>query len=408
MSDVGARESIPAEENPTTSTRNDPSASTQTDSGRAAESGTTEEPSKKRSLLPIPSRSSSHVKQDQSATSTALTGATANEDGTSIGKNSNNSVGRQQRDTSRASSRRRRRGPTTPGDVANAGSAKEDVQTTPKQPQKKNLFLSFLNCCSGPDGKMDTEGPNVPAKRTTRSQTAGAPSSSEKPTSSRSDQKTSEANALDEKMQTNGSAGQPQSSNEKELPKDPRNDTSQQALDSAVGAGIAIPAIAGPSHDVEEAETSPTAVPVVSQPANNSTTQPVTDSSQLPTPPADQEAPPIADRTEKQIKRDSDIDMLDAPPVEEKLQQTPPVAEEKVTSGVALPPPPPIVNKEQPVASTEVPPVPGPPAEGQKWLLPPVQPHLKGRKCLVLDLDETLVHASFKVRSWTPQMIGSC
>mmetsp|Transcript_3045 Transcript_3045/g.4876 ORF Transcript_3045/g.4876 Transcript_3045/m.4876 type:complete len:239 (+) Transcript_3045:2136-2852(+) len=29
-------------------------------------------------------------------------------------------------------------------------------------------------------------------------------------------------------------------------------------------------------------------------------------------------------------------------------------------------------------------------------LLPPIAPHMKGRKCLVLDLDETLVHSSFK------------
>ncbi|CAK7246127.1 MAG: hypothetical protein STHCBS139747_007749 [Sporothrix thermara] len=32
-----------------------------------------------------------------------------------------------------------------------------------------------------------------------------------------------------------------------------------------------------------------------------------------------------------------------------------------------------------------------------KALLPPIDPRLKGRKCLVLDLDETLVHSSFKI-----------
>ncbi|KIX02126.1 uncharacterized protein Z518_08065 [Rhinocladiella mackenziei CBS 650.93] len=31
------------------------------------------------------------------------------------------------------------------------------------------------------------------------------------------------------------------------------------------------------------------------------------------------------------------------------------------------------------------------------WLLPPIKPHLKGRKTLVLDLDETLIHSSFKI-----------
>lgn len=30
------------------------------------------------------------------------------------------------------------------------------------------------------------------------------------------------------------------------------------------------------------------------------------------------------------------------------------------------------------------------------WLLPPQTPEMKGRKCLVLDLDETLVHSSFR------------
>jgi RNA polymerase II subunit A small phosphatase-like protein len=36
--------------------------------------------------------------------------------------------------------------------------------------------------------------------------------------------------------------------------------------------------------------------------------------------------------------------------------------------------------------------------ERQTWLLPPLAPEFEGKKCLVLDLDETLVHSSFKVR----------
>lgn len=35
--------------------------------------------------------------------------------------------------------------------------------------------------------------------------------------------------------------------------------------------------------------------------------------------------------------------------------------------------------------------------ERQQWLLPPIAPRFEGKKCLVLDLDETLVHSSFKV-----------
>ncbi|KAI5850688.1 HAD-like domain-containing protein [Tricharina praecox] len=33
----------------------------------------------------------------------------------------------------------------------------------------------------------------------------------------------------------------------------------------------------------------------------------------------------------------------------------------------------------------------------QSWLLPPLRPEFEGKKCLVLDLDETLVHSSFKL-----------
>ena len=39
--------------------------------------------------------------------------------------------------------------------------------------------------------------------------------------------------------------------------------------------------------------------------------------------------------------------------------------------------------------------------EKQTWLLPPVRPEFNGKKCLVLDLDETLVHSSFKVAYYT-------
>lgn len=72
--------------------------------------------------------------------------------------------------------------------------------------------------------------------------------------------------------------------------------------------------------------------------------------------------------------------------------------EEATKPIVSLPPPPPIL----PPPATQA-------HEPQTWLLPPPLPHLKGRKCLVLDLDETLVHSSFKVLSSPLYLIGdSC
>ncbi|EEP81769.1 hypothetical protein UREG_06634 [Uncinocarpus reesii 1704] len=61
------------------------------------------------------------------------------------------------------------------------------------------------------------------------------------------------------------------------------------------------------------------------------------------------------------------------------------------------PPPPPPADRTTHAPDTQAPPVPPVPLEKAQFLLPPIEPHLKDRKCLVLDLDETLVHSSFKV-----------
>lgn len=69
-----------------------------------------------------------------------------------------------------------------------------------------------------------------------------------------------------------------------------------------------------------------------------------------------------------------------------------------------IPPPPPGPGQ----AVTTAYPVVEPAEEPRKWLLPPLAPEHKGRKCLVLDLDETLVHSSFKVRLVYPRFISIC
>lgn len=117
----------------------------------------------------------------------------------------------------------------------------------------------------------------------------------------------------------------------------------------------------------------------------------------------------INDRTLEQVRRDSDIDMVDAPP-EEPLSDAPTKdAEAGEPEPVqSLPPPPPLLPQSDQAASssgtnrnsTNSASVGN---EKQTWLLPPIRPEFQGKKCLVLDLDETLVHSSFKVRSWMSQ-----
>lgn len=116
-----------------------------------------------------------------------------------------------------------------------------------------------------------------------------------------------------------------------------------------------------------------------------------TDAQQKPTPAVAVE-PPSAPQSSGggNSTHADDSDMPDAPA--EDSTDTPAVesSEEQDASAAPSPPGPGIATA-----------VPYPPAdaveEQRKWLLPPIAPEHKGRKCLVLDLDETLVHSSFKV-----------
>jgi len=90
---------------------------------------------------------------------------------------------------------------------------------------------------------------------------------------------------------------------------------------------------------------------------------------------------------------DSDTDMVDAPPVEPVADNSQKNVMPKEAEIVPpLPPPPPILGHDRSLTNN-APLI----SEQQKWLLPPMKPEFRGKKCLVLDLDETLVHSSFKI-----------
>ena len=107
----------------------------------------------------------------------------------------------------------------------------------------------------------------------------------------------------------------------------------------------------------------------------------------------------INDRTPQQEKIDTDIEMSDAPPADHTaVPGSKGTGPPRTDTTPPLPPPPPITpqRQESPPRQTEANQINGP-NEQQRWLLPPIKPEHKGRKCLILDLDETLVHSSFKV-----------
>jgi len=117
----------------------------------------------------------------------------------------------------------------------------------------------------------------------------------------------------------------------------------------------------------------------------------------------------ISDRTPEQARTDADLEMSEAqpsvpiapnelapraPPPEIRRQSTDrPGLKRGDASSIVNSPPPPVPastpRKNESLSSIAEP--------QQKWLLPAMRPEHKGRKCLVLDLDETLVHSSFKV-----------
>ena len=88
---------------------------------------------------------------------------------------------------------------------------------------------------------------------------------------------------------------------------------------------------------------------------------------------------------------DGDTEMVDAAALQAPEPPQPVDTEDLPPPPAPVPDAPAAQNESGLVVATEQ---PAPDA-----LLPPIQPHFKGRKCLVLDLDETLVHSSFKVSS---------
>jgi RNA polymerase II subunit A small phosphatase-like protein len=107
----------------------------------------------------------------------------------------------------------------------------------------------------------------------------------------------------------------------------------------------------------------------------------------------------IHDQTPEQHQRDNDLEMRDVPISSNDIQTDESAAvdapQKQATNAIDIPPPPPLQQREKEVESQRMSEEVFTPKQS---LLPPIKPEFKGKKCLVLDLDETLVHSSFKVR----------
>ena len=389
--------------------------------------------------------------QAQNASSTGLSGATASDsaEGVARGGSKRSLTGRKRMGST--SSRRSQTAAAASAEKterpASAGRASQATQPR----AKKKSFLSFLNCCSAPDESNDIGMQDAPQAAKQSGKAQSTPSSQPTPpivaqTSASPEQKlkSDEARLVDEKTAASSHADTPitQTANapigklaEGELANDrpvtagkdastsgqetsiAENTSREQApqqiqsqhlspLATAAVGGVAAGAATGALAEAVMASNpnitvqTPTPVSPTSQASQASEQEQEQEQDQL-----------ISDRTPEQQARDTDIEMTDVGPslplTAEEANAIPHDESETArpqTSHVDLPPPPPLEERQAQMAPAVVLPPSGgtsrqpSPVNAQKWLLPAARPEHRGRKCLILDLDETLVHSSFKVR----------
>lgn len=325
---------------------------------------------KGRGLLHVPSRSSSQ-RIEASPTSTGLSGATAGDVRDSIDGHSKDSKGStlgQYRDGSAISNHSGvGTGPTATPENSQPSSP---AAASHKKKKKSGGILALFNCCGVPDHANGLE-PNDDQPSHKVEKLAPRPMTASRRTVTPSEQPSSSKTQLYEKEP------QPQITTEHAKPGKRVSGASTQDQ-STVGER---------DGDSKQTTLVGTTAPIVTVEPPHAT------NSGIPEPAEDASADRDAE---------GDVAMPDAEAASKQQARQPGTgtagnADETYTN---VPPPP-----LGPIPA--VPNAPGSqlneglidfaPDQSQKFLLPPKAPEFTGKKCLVLDLDETLVHSSFKV-----------
>ncbi|KAL8788205.1 MAG: hypothetical protein Q9195_007420 [Heterodermia aff. obscurata] len=274
---------------------------------------------------------------------------------------------------------------------------------------KKGKFLSFLNCCGSSDNaNLEATEPAVPPRKANvlqsnrdrqaaplgKSNTSGGAvsgsGSKETPVDTIGGTPYTEHKAAEKpKMITQRSKEMTAIENTavKKTANASENGIAQQRSNEAQNLPSA--GSSGPVAEIPKEDTLPAQGTASVLPPNPPQAIPIEESVAV-------QGEAINDRTAQQEQDDSDIPMTEAPPIAPEVEESTRSAEpqqNESSNQITLPPPPPRDTQARPTPQRER----SPGAERQQWLLPPLQPRFKGKKCLVLDLDETLVHSSFKI-----------
>ncbi|KAK2800412.1 hypothetical protein FQN51_006138 [Onygenales sp. PD_10] len=350
-------------------------------------SSRTDRPKKKRSFLRVPSRASSNIKQEGQST------------GPDSQDEAENNTTSKKRADSRASSRRSRRvkAPDTTDSAPKVSTPDIDDKAKPERASKgSSKLFSFLSCCSS--SSQDQEDVTVPPKKSTKPQSSHGRQATpvEKAEPSAADSSTADSRepvAYDEKSTLKVNTDRRESQVEDEVSvvagESSTDSFAKRHLDERPTLPPPSNSASAPKRYSDEGSNAPHGLPTAATSEQPPPANPINVSVENNT----NAAIPVTE----QRNGDGDATMQDGSSRDSYIEEDDsPISHEETTQqAIQIPPPPPRDRNTE--SGKQVPPVPAIPQEKQQWLLPPIQPHLQSRKCLVLDLDETLVHSSFKV-----------
>ncbi|KAL8673065.1 MAG: hypothetical protein Q9168_002488 [Polycauliona sp. 1 TL-2023] len=298
----------------------------------------------------------------------------------------------------------------------------EEITETPAKPKKKGLsrFFSVLNCCgSSKDANDSEQDPAIPSKRaktaqsTRGRQTAPVTVTNKESAGESSNTESKEAiedNIAGKRYSELTPSAQPRiiEAPKKETPVAEKLPLQNDVVPLVEPKTAPVPTLANDQPlPPLPADTNGTAMTNTQaydeKPAVIGTNGLV----EAPMPPpttgipeegVSTEEAAINDRTLQQEAKD--VEMPDAPPVAPIPAPPPPSQETSIQSPpqqTNLPPPPPPPPNAGRTTAANRRTSNGVAGDQVKGLLPPIADRFKGKKCLVLDLDETLVHSSFKI-----------